>query len=48
MDEKIMEVSLQAGHILLENGADRNSKDHNGKTPVELTESKTIKKLLEA
>ena len=34
--------------ILLENGADRNSKDHNGKTPVELTESKTIKKLLEA
>ena len=33
--------------ILLEYGADKNMKDNDGKTPVELTESKTIRKLLE-
>ena len=33
--------------ILLEYGADKNMKDNGGKTPVELTESKTIRKLLE-
>lgn len=39
---------LKIVKILLEYGADKDMKNHDGKTPVELTESKTIKKLLEA
>ena len=39
---------LKIVKILLEYGADKDMKNHDGKTPVELTESKTIRKLLEA
>ena len=40
--------SIAIVQLLLEYGADKNMKDNDGKTPVELTESKTIRKLLEA
>ena len=39
---------LKIVKILLEYGADKDMKNHDGKTPVELTESKTIRKLLES
>lgn len=39
---------LKIVKILLEYGADKDMKNHDGKTPVELTESKTIRKLLGA